>query len=186
MEMEIHGNLNKIRYEVNNSMEYPKDAMKKILLFITVINDRIKVLKRKSVYSNASVVEAYFELNNIDINTRKYKECWIDISEFKSSILGINFLELMFKNSLDNLYIDTCKQLEFVNEDMAKLIKTIFSSTYKNNTEDTNEIVKPDIKAIFKELEKINKKVTVHYKVSGYLKQLRKEQNETKDTLLTK
>lgn len=177
---EINGNLNRIRYEINTTMEFPKDPMKKILLFINYINNRIFKLKMKSPYRNSKIVESYFELNNLDINKRTYKECWIDISGIKSSKLDINFLELMFKNSLDNLLIDHAKQFELLgigSLDIAKMFGLPIS---------TPNVKEPDIKAIFKALEKINKLVTLHNKVSGYLKEKRKEQYDTKNPILAK
>lgn len=158
--------LDNIRKEVNDidSMERIQNVSKKVLLFVTYINNRIHNLLKKEVCRNAQIVNDYYRLNRIEPSfLNKYLST--DIKEWKQTeVDDINMMELCFKHKLEAELLDTSNMITFLGINASSLFPDYFGD---------NNITKPDIKKAFEQLEVVNKRITAYYKVHGYLKEKR-------------
>ncbi len=162
--------LDNIRKEFGDkdNMEIIKDPFKKAKFFVLYINKRIENLLKKEVCKNANIVEGYYKLNgvmskevkeNIKLEIRDWKD--------KTEYQDINVLEVAFQHKLKSEYIEDYKLFSLLDIEPSSLFSQHLGS--KQNT-------RADIIKAFAKLEAINKKVTAYYKVHGYLKDRRLEQ----------
>lgn len=164
--------LDSLRKEIssNEDILYTENAFKKVTLFALYINNRIENLLKKEVCKNAQIVNDYYRLNRMEPSfLNKYLST--DIKDWKQTdVDDINMMELCFKHKLEAELLDNSNMFTFLNINGSSLFSHNFGET---------ELTKPDIKKAFEQLEVINKKITTYYKVHGYLKVLRLEQQNT-------
>lgn len=166
----LKASLDSIRKEIGDkdNMYVIEDSFKKVKLFTLYINNRIKNLLGKEVCQNARIVENYFSLNGIkgnDVGNCILLEInkWRDEAEYHD----INVLEVAFKHKLHSEILEDYSLMSLLNINASSLFSHHLGQ---------NENTKPDIKKAFEQLEVINKKITTYYKVHGYLKEMRLEQ----------
>lgn len=169
----LKASLDSIRKEVGDkdNMYVIENPVKKVKLFALYINNRIENLLRKEVCQNAKIVESYYSLNRI--KGKEVGNCvlleinkWRDEAEY----YDINILEVAFQHKL---------KLELIEDySLLSLLDVNASSLFSHHL-GHNENTIPDIKKAFAKLEVINKKITTYYKVHGFLKDIRLEQQNT-------
>ena len=166
----LKASLDSIRKEIGDkdNMYVIENPFKKVKLFTLYINNRIKNLLGKEVCQNARIVENYFSLNGIkgnDVGNCILLEInkWRDEAEYHD----INVLEVAFKHKLHSELLEDYSLMSLLNINASSLFSHHLGQ---------NENTKPDIKKVFEQLEVINKKITTYYKVHGYLKEMRLEQ----------
>lgn len=159
-------NLNQMRLAVKN--ETVVNKYRAVKLFITHINNRLIKLGKMSAYQNALLVEEYYKLNAKEVPKLALQSVlYLTRQTPYSPDMDIDMLEVNFRRKVESCYME--------DSDLFQTLDVLPSSLFEHHLGE-NEEAKVDIKAIFKTLEKLNKEVTVLYKVNGYLKELRDTQ----------
>lgn len=169
----LKASLDSIRKEIGDkdNMYVIENPFKKVKLFTLYINNRIKNLLGKEVCQNAKIVENYFFLNRV--KRKEVEKCVsIKIEHWKedAEYYDINVLEVAFKHKLNTELLEDHSLMSLLNINASSLFSHHLGQ---------NENTRPDIKKTFEQLEVVNKKITTYYKVHGYLKEMRLEQQNT-------
>ena len=156
-------NLNQMRLDVKN--ETVVNKYRAVKLFITYINNRLIKLGKMSAYQNALLVEEYYKLNAKEVPKLALQSVlYLTRQTPYSPGMNIDMLEVNFRRKVESCYMEDV--------DLFQSLDVLPSSLFEHHLGES-ENNKLDIKAAFKHLEKINKEITVLYKINGYLKDLR-------------